>query len=205
MKRILGWWLATLAVLVTLPGASADVEVKNPTSEESPAGSFIADAVRKEAGAEIAFLPAAEIGEAEGKLKPDKVAETLCYQDDTISVVTLTGLQVTQALERSVSLFPKKNRGFLQVSGLQFTFDPARPSGERIVSVKVGKDNLKEDRKYKVAMSGTLAGGALGYFKVWDKKQIEEATKTKIREAIDSYVKGGKSGPEPGERIRVKK
>jgi hypothetical protein len=45
----------------------------------------------------------------------------------------LTGAGVRRILEHGVSRGVLGSGGFLQVSGLSFTFDPARPSGSRIV------------------------------------------------------------------------
>src|SRR5262249_11862678 len=51
---------------------------------------------------------------------------------------------------------------FLQVSGLTLTFDPGRPSGDRIASAQVGGVPLAPDARYRVAVVDFLARGGGG-------------------------------------------
>ncbi len=82
---------------------------------------------------------------------------------NTLVVMDLTGAQVREALERSVSQYPSTFGGFLQVSGLKFTFDPNKPSGSRVVNVWVGDAPLVEAKVYRVATNDFSAAGGDGY------------------------------------------
>lgn len=44
----------------------------------------------------------------------------------------LTGSDVIKALENGVSMVPKLEGRFPQVAGINFTFDPSKPAGERV-------------------------------------------------------------------------
>ncbi|WAA12093.1 bifunctional metallophosphatase/5'-nucleotidase [Fervidibacillus halotolerans] len=80
----------------------------------------------------------------------------------------LTGDEIWQTLEHSVSKYPETNGGFLHVSGLKFTFDPEKPAGERIVSIDVknteGKyEPINKEATYYVATNSFTAKGGDGY------------------------------------------
>jgi 2',3'-cyclic-nucleotide 2'-phosphodiesterase (5'-nucleotidase family) len=105
---------------------------------ESFLGDLVTDAMRAGTGADIALLNA-------GTLRLDEVIQPgpiTNYQWEAIfpfadqsRVVSfpLTGQGVRRVLEHGVSDGVLGTGGFLQVSGLSFTFDPTRKSGSRIV------------------------------------------------------------------------
>ena len=69
-------------------------------------------------------------------------------------------VEVLGALGRDV---PRESGGFLQVSGLTFAFDPARPPGQRVVRVLVNGAPLEPDRRYTLATNSYTAAGGDGY------------------------------------------
>ncbi len=105
---------------------------------ESMLGDLVTDAMRAGTGADVALLNS-------GTLRLDRVIppgavtnhhiETIFPFPDQTRVVTfpMTGAQLRNVLEHSVSRGVLGSGGFLQVSGLTFRFDPAKPSGRRIV------------------------------------------------------------------------
>jgi 2',3'-cyclic-nucleotide 2'-phosphodiesterase (5'-nucleotidase family) len=96
-----------------------------------------------------------------------------------LCTIQVTGQQLLDALELSVSAAPEENGGFLQVSGLTFTFhnDIVSPvtkndagmftgvKGERRVqTVLVGGKPLEPDKTYSLAGTDyTLRDGGDGY------------------------------------------
>ena len=52
---------------------------------------------------------------------------------------------------------------FPQVSGLTIEYDPRRPSGQRIVSIRIGGRPLDPNRTYRIATNDFLARGGDGY------------------------------------------
>src|SRR5262245_720851 len=60
-------------------------------------------------------------------------------------------------------VYPREFGGFLQVSGLTFVFDPARPPGQRVMRVVVNGQPLDPERRYTLAANSYTAGGGDGY------------------------------------------
>ena len=154
----------TVQVQTALSGAGS-------SSRESNPGDLVADAVRQTGSAQAALVPADEISSAAlipaGKTDPAKIVATLHYADDpsdTVVVLTLTGAQLLQVAERSVSRAPEPFEGFLQVSGLQIRYSAGQPEGKRISLAGIGGGEVDAGKTYKVATTRSLAAGGLGYF-----------------------------------------
>lgn len=144
-----------------------------------------ADQIRSAASAEIGFVAAGLIGD--GYTKDKDLASLMLYPQEQIVIVKLTGTEIREALERSVSLYPQPNTGFLQVSGIEVSFRPSAPSGSRVVSASVGGSKLEAARVYSVAMPSSLGRGGCGYFNIWDKKKIAKTFET---DTVESVLKG---------------
>lgn len=163
-----------------------------PATEAHGPSQAAADVLREAAGADAAFLPAGVVKDsAEGDL-----ASLLLFPTDELAVVSLKGSQIRAALERSVSLYPSPNTGFLQLSGITATFSRSAAPERRLLSVTIGGGKLDDAKSYTVAMPGSLARGGLGYFKVWDKSRV---TKTFGSTTLEAFLKG-KKGNEPTPR-----
>jgi 2',3'-cyclic-nucleotide 2'-phosphodiesterase (5'-nucleotidase family) len=140
-----------------------------------------ADLIRQAAGADGAFLAA---GLVKDTFDSNNLATLLQYPTDEIVVLNLTGGQVRQAFERSVSLFPQPNQSFLQISGFEVTFRRTGPPNSRIVSISANGSALDDSRNYSVAMPSSLARGGLGYFKIWDRTRIERTLENRTVEDV---------------------
>lgn len=86
---------------------------------------------------------------------------------NALAIMNLTGAEIRTALEHSVREYPNENGGFLQVSGLQFTFDPKKAAGSRVTEVNVVNGDttvpLDNAANYKVATNTFTAKGGDGY------------------------------------------
>jgi 5'-nucleotidase / UDP-sugar diphosphatase len=86
---------------------------------------------------------------------------------NSLGIMELTGAEIKVALEHSVSQAPNTNGGFLQVSGLKFTYDSSKPANERVVSVEISNGTdyvaLDEESSYYVATNTFTAKGGDGY------------------------------------------
>ncbi len=166
--------------------------VTAPKLEDSPEiGSHLgsqaaADLIRNFAQTDGAFLAA---GLVKQDYSRDNLASLLQYQTDEIVIVTLTGAQIRQAFERSVSFFPQPNSSFLQVSGFEITFAKNPETSPRVLSVTAKGSKLEDTKSYTIAMPSSLGRGALGYFKIWDKSKI---TKTFEGKTAEDVLKGQK-------------
>lgn len=111
---------------------------------ESVLGDLVTDAMRAGTGADIALLNAGAI-RLENPIQPGPVTnyqlESMFPFSDQTRIVTflLTGAQLRRVLEHGVSTGVLGTGGFLQVSGLSFTFNPAAESGSRLVG-KIRRD-----------------------------------------------------------------
>lgn len=201
------WWTALLLLATGVTVCAQELTTKNVRTEESDLANVVVDALRDASGADIAWLPAAafhEVTLSRDTPPAEMVSKLLPYRDDRVVVLKLTGAQIQQALERALTLYPQPNAGFLQVSGLQVTFDPTKPAGERVVRVQVGTEGKQEvdpQREYRVATSATLAYGALGYFKVWERSAVERETDKTVGDALRAYLEAGKPIAGASERI----
>jgi 5'-nucleotidase/UDP-sugar diphosphatase len=139
---------------------------------ETSLGNMVADALRQASKADVALIHAEMLREITLPVGPVREAElrrAILVPQDEVVVLKLSGAQLRQAVERSVRIYPARNQGFLQVSGLTVVFNPSNPEGSRVVDLRVNGSPVSESRMYTVAMPALLAGGAQGYHRVWEK------------------------------------
>lgn len=210
MKKVAVFLLPLL--LVALSAHAADVDVVHALSSvgcqvhEASLCDLVADAVREASGAPISLLPAGTFREMNlraGTTKSEEILKSVLYPDDQIVLMSITGRQLTRALERSVRINPQKNLGFLQVSGVAFSFDPNGPKNARVKSVQVGDQPLKEDQAYLVATTESLADGAQGYFSVWEKVKPSSTGQTIARTLTWFLAKHDKLDYSGNDRITI--
>jgi 5'-nucleotidase/UDP-sugar diphosphatase len=171
--------VVALAALVFGSTASAEVlgkttavlEAKDARERECSLGNLVADAVRTSMGAEAAFVQASQLRQVaipKGDITREALLGALLYPDENVVLVELSGGQIRNALERSLSMLPDKpNTGFLQVSGMHVTYRSAAEAEARVAEVMVAGAPLVDSKTYKVAMPDSLAKGALGYFRIF--------------------------------------
>ncbi|CAE8582482.1 unnamed protein product, partial [Polarella glacialis] len=124
-------------------------------TQETNIGNLVTDIMRKALKADLAVLNS-------GTLRADSILETgeIKVRDlvnmlpmlDECCLLQLQGSQVLDVLENAVSQYPRLEGRFLQVSGVSFNFDAAKPGGQRVVegSAKIGGEPLVLDRSYKL-------------------------------------------------------
>ena len=186
-----------------------DVTTAEIGSAETPLGDWVADAIRSASGAEMAFIAASSFASdarVSRNVTADGVIKSLEYKDDSIVIVNLTGSQITRALEHGLYLYPKPNSGFLQFSGLTVTANPDGDKDKKVVSIRVDSGALESGKTYKVAMPAPLANGALAYFRIWSKDNIDQASvsrlaQTTLQVAIENYAKDHKTLTKGDDRL----
>ena len=105
---------------------------------ESVVGDLVSDAMRSCTGADVALLNSGTL-RLDHVIQPGPISnhqlEAIFPFADQTRVVTfpMAGAGLRRLLEHSVSTGVLGTGGFLQVSGLSFTFDPSKPSGRRLV------------------------------------------------------------------------
>ncbi|MFQ8735958.1 MAG: bifunctional metallophosphatase/5'-nucleotidase [Bilophila wadsworthia] len=88
--------------------------------------------------------------------------------DNTLVVGDLTGKQLLGALEHGASGYENGAGRFLQVAGLTYSVEPAKPVGQRVSAVSVrtkagGWESLRPEAVYRVATVDYAAEGGDGF------------------------------------------
>lgn len=181
--------LGAAAAGIVSPAAAQDVvSGKGSAVSETGLGNLVADAVKRLSGADIAFVQASLLRESSiplTELSAATVRQALVDPDQPIVTLSLTGNQIREALERSLSLVPKSNAGFLQISGINFRYTQGSQAGKRVGDILLGRKPLQPAETHTVAMPRSLASGALGYFRIWGDAQPRGASPGTIGQSVD--------------------
>ncbi len=155
-----------MRVRVGETGVPLDARGSALRTGETNVGNYVTDVMRRRLSADVAIMNG-------GGIRGNQImpAGTLSRKDvnalvpflNVLVKLELPGKVLLDVLERSVGVYPGEFGGFLQVSGLTFTFDPARPPGQRVVRVLVGGQPLDPERRYSVALNNYTAQGGDGY------------------------------------------
>ena len=153
-------------------------------NEESDLGNLFADIRRAEDGAQIGVSLSGAIRRdiPAGPVTVAMLLDAYPFIDDIVTV-RLTGANIIQALEHSLSL----ERGIMQVSGMVVRYDPARPAGARVLEVRVGGEKLREDAMYTVAAGSFLLNGGDNYTVFLDSEVV--AVGRDFGQALVDYFK----------------
>lgn len=105
--------------------------------QESLLGDLVTDAMRAGTGADVAVLNAGTLRLDDvirpGPLSNYQLESIFLFADETrVLSVPMTGARLRTILEHGVADSSLGKGGFLQVSGVSFTYNPAAPSGSRI-------------------------------------------------------------------------
>lgn len=173
------------------PVADAPLTTLGARTDEISFGDLATDALCEATGAPVAFVPAVAFKDGTINVGPfDQAAVNGLLQNptETLAVSSLTGTQIKQALERSLSRLPLPSGAFLQVAGLVVTYDPQGTRENRVKSVLIGGAPLNEGQSYDVAMPVSLAKGGSGYFQVFDVGDIVRQENTTVGVAIYAFA-----------------
>jgi 5'-nucleotidase len=133
---------------------------------ETNVGNYVTDVMRARLRADVAVMNGGGIRGNQivpaGAMTRKDISALLPFLNVLVKL-ELPGKVLLDVLERSVGAYPREFGGFLQVSGLTFTFDPTRPVHQRVVRVLVGGEPLDPERRYTVATNSYTAQGGDGY------------------------------------------
>jgi 5'-nucleotidase len=176
---------------------------ENVRTKETNLGNLSSDAARDATGADIAFVNGGGIREdiPVGEITKGKIAAIFPF-GNTIEVKKITGADLKAMLEWSVSDYPAAKGAFLQVSGLEFTFDPAQPVDSKVMEITVGGEAFDETKEYTVAINDFMSAGGDGYAML--AKYDTQTIFGTYEEIIQNYlVTNGTAGSEVSGRIKV--
>ena len=198
-------------VVATL-GAEQISRAAQPNGE-SPLGRVIADSQLAAAsapdkgGAVIALMNPGGI-RADLPVNVPNPGRTVTYGDvftvqpfgNVMMVITLTGAQIKQALEQQFdNPAPGQNR-ILQVSrGFSYTWDAAKPKGEKVSDLRLNGTPLDPAASYRVTMNNFLAEGGDG-FTVFA-QGTERLGGAVDLDAFQDYLRAGTVSPDETPRI----
>ena len=185
---------------VELDGERQTVRLK-----ESNLANVIADSLIELTGADIALQNGGGVRASidNGEITMAEVYGTLPF-DNTVVVVEASGETIWKTLEHGVSSYPSAAGGFLQVSGLEYTFDASKDPGSRIVEVLVNGEPIDKEKIYKVAANDFLTGGGDKYTMLKEETKVILKTKHFLRDAFVEYLqKHNPISPELEGRITI--
>lgn len=137
-----------------------------------------------------------------GDISMDKLYTVFPF-GNTVSIVTVTGAQLLEALEASCSACPEALGAFPQVSGIVFTIDttvpyekgeqypdstyyaPAKP-GSRVTIQSVGGKDFDPEATYHIAVNNFMADGGDTYYVFSNVESVD--TGVIDAEGLISYV-----------------
>ncbi len=153
--------------------------------EESDVGHLFADAFVAIAQTDIAFIHSGSLRKdlPGGDVRIVDLLDTYPFVDDVI-VKDMSGEQIRRALEQSFTL----ERGLLQVSGLEVTYDLTRPLGQRLIALQHGGADVEDGDRFLVAAPGFLAEGGDLYTVFAESEAIRSAGK--VSDVIAAYIAG---------------
>jgi len=160
---------------------------------EAPIGNLIADAQRAVVDADVALMNG-------GSIRGDRVFEagdvtgrdvfTMLPFNNVVVKVELSGQQLLETLENSVSQAEFNAGRFGQVSGMSFTVDLAEEPGSRISDVLVGGEPLEADRTYTASVNDYIVEGGDGYDSlVGTHKLIDELAGPLLVDVVTNYIR----------------
>ncbi len=145
---------------------------------ETNVGDFVTDAFRKATASDVALINGGSLRAdaliSPGVLTVRDVLSILPFKNNIVKL-ELTGATLRSAIEHGLSRSAEDAEPgrFPQVSGIQFSFDAARPPGSRIVDIKVNGQPLDANRKYTLATNSFLyVDGGDGYTMLKESKAL---------------------------------
>lgn len=170
---------------------------------ESELGNLAADSFRWVAKSDIAIING-------GGLRADLPAGDITRRDimsifpfgNTLRVAEIKGSAVRAMLEHSVEYYPASFGGFLDVSGLTFSYDPSKEPKHRVAKILIGGQPLDADKTYTIALADFQTAGGDNYTMLTNLKIVGELGT--FEEILADYLNQvGMSGIEVGRIQRL--
>ncbi|MGL5572443.1 bifunctional metallophosphatase/5'-nucleotidase [Cetobacterium sp.] len=132
--------------------------------EESNIGNLIADAYKNHFNTEIAFMNGggirANIESGDFRLRD---AISILPFSNKVGAFKYSGKTIVEALEHGVSSVDKKAGRFLQVAGIEYSYNPKDEVGSRVSNVTVNNKPIELETIYTVALPLYIKNGGDGF------------------------------------------
>lgn len=173
-------------------------EAKNLFSlgnHDTPIGNLVADAFKSLTGTDIAIHAGGSTAQPihKGPFTMADIFRVNGYGFNTLNTLgfqlatfEMTGEALWMGLEFGLSSIESNDEFFIQVSGLEYRYDATRPSGERLVSVRINGNNINPAAIYSVTASEVVLS-LLAYLQIpYSNSEILEGV-TEF-EALSAYI-----------------
>jgi 5'-nucleotidase / UDP-sugar diphosphatase len=135
-------------------------------TQETGIGNFVADVMREALQADVALINGGGL-RGDRILPPGPITRrdvyTLLPFVNTVMKLEMSAAALRDALEHGLGQADNQGGGFLQVSGLQMTYDGRRPVGGRLVTVDIAGRPIDAGSRYTVAVPNYVAQGGDGH------------------------------------------
>ena len=171
---------------------------------ESELGNLVADAYRWAGKADISITNGGNLRAdlPEGDLKRRDILNIFPF-GNTLRIAEIKGSTVREMLEHSVEYYPASFGGFLNVSGMTFSYDPTQPAKHRVKEILIGDNPLDEDKIYTIVLLDFFTSGGDDYTMLANLKIVGEYGN--YEEAFLNYLNEvGMKGYEVGRITRLK-
>ncbi len=136
-------------------------------TQENEFGNLVVDALKHFANTDIAIINSGSIRGNRIYSEGHDFTQAEIQQElpfgNYHSVLILTGNELLAALEHFLSIVERGGGRFLNVSGMQVSFNSQQAPCKRIIEVLVDGQPINKHAEYKVVMSEFLASGGNGY------------------------------------------
>ncbi|MGX1191859.1 bifunctional metallophosphatase/5'-nucleotidase [Metabacillus sp. SLBN-84] len=159
--------------------------------QETNIGNFVADSYRSFYNADIGMMNGGGIRTSipAGEFTLRDAYSILPFQNKVI-LADVKGETIKAALENGVSRVENLGGGFMQVSGMTYSYNPAKPVGSRVETISVNNEPIDMQKTYKVAMLNYVFNGGDGYTMFKDSQLlVDEQSARTDAEVLIEYTK----------------
>ena len=171
---------------------------------ESELGNLAADSFRWAAKSDIAIINGGGLRAnlSKGDITKRNIMAIFPF-GNTLRIAEIKGSAVREMLEHSVEFYPASFGGFLDVSGMTFSYDPSKPPKHRVEKIFVGGQPLDENKIYTIALADFQTAGGDDYTMLANLKIVGELGT--FEEIFANYLNQvGVKGIEVGRITRLK-
>jgi 5'-nucleotidase len=197
-----------LARVVGSTRTPLDARSKESRTRETNVGNFITDAFRKATASDVAVVNGGSI-RADTIIDPGQLTRrdllSILPYNNKIVKLEVTGKSLREILEHGLGRTAEDSEPgrFLQVSGVRFTFDASRPSGSRIVDIKVNGQPLDDAKTYTLATVNFLLTGGDDYTMLKNFKLLVAPEQAQLdTEILERVLRAGPVAPKVDGRIK---
>ncbi|QYR22442.1 5'-nucleotidase C-terminal domain-containing protein [Paenibacillus sp. sptzw28] len=166
MDKYIGQLKEQLSVVIGKTATELDVMKSTQRQGETAIGNYVADTIREYTGSDVALINGGGIRADRvfpvGPLTKQDIMDAMPFTNYVVKI-EITGKQLYQALENSVSGLEEGAGRFAQISGIKYAFKAALPVQSRIIGVKVNGKPLDPAATYTLATVDFIANGGDGY------------------------------------------